>query len=224
MESYKHSCATCGQHVEYTAGYCGRQMQCPICGNTITFPAIPPGRGGKTVAAEPKKPARPWMWNPKAIYLYLRDFPHWNTVVQIAVPFLIIGVLLAGAAFVKNKFADEPAAAPAPIVQAQPGGWDKMTELARADQKMQQDVQSITQARMNLAGAQRVQETWQKRYDLSRGSDEGQTVLASLQSAQQSATLAQNRLNSLRQHFEIDLANYRRLGGNIDYHSQIPDR
>ena len=37
------SCPFCGQHIEYTAGYCGKQMQCPICGQTVTFPALPPG-------------------------------------------------------------------------------------------------------------------------------------------------------------------------------------
>lgn len=161
------------------------------------------------------------MWNAKGIFLYLRDYPHWKTVAQIAVPFLIIGALLAGAAFVKNKFADEPAAAPAPVVEAQPGGWDKMTELARADQKMQQYVQLISQTRMTLASAQRVEDTWEKRYNQTRGSDDGQAVLASLQSAQQSVTQAQNRLTFLRQHFESDLENYRKLGGNIDYRSRV---
>jgi len=223
MESYKHSCAFCGQHVEYTAGYCGRQMQCPICGNTITFPAIPSARGGKTVAVEEQKPARKWLWNAKAIFPYLRDYPHWNTVVQISVPFLIIGALLAGAAFVKKQFADEPAAAPAPVVQAEPGGWDKMTGLARADQKMQQYVQSISHARMALAAAERVLDSEQKRYNLSRGYEEQQAVLSNVQSAQRSVAQAQNTLSYLRQHFDIDLANYQKLGGTIDYRSRVPN-
>jgi hypothetical protein len=222
MESYKHSCAFCGQHVEYTAGYCGRQMQCPICGNTITFPAIPPSRGGKSVGVEQRKPARNWAWNAKAIWFYLRDFPHWNTVVQISVPFLIIGALLAGAAFFKNKFADEPAAATAPVVQGQPGGWDKMTELARADQKMQHYVQWISQARMAVSAAQRQVDVEQKRLSLSHGSDEQQVAQANVQIAEHSLTQAQNNLTSLRQHFETDLNYYRNLGGTIDYRSRVP--
>lgn len=223
MESYKHSCAFCGQHVEYTAGYCGRQMQCPICGNTITFPAIPPARGGKTVAVEEQKPARKWLWNAKAIFPYLRDYPHWNTVVQISVPFLIIGALLAGAAFVKKKFADEPAPAPALVVQAPAGGWDNMTELARSDQKMQQYVQSISQARRTLAAAQMGLDAEQKRYSQARGYEEQQAVMGNVQSCQRSVAQAQNTLNYLRQHFDADLANYRRLGGTIDYRSRVPN-
>src|ERR1700733_11455336 len=142
MESYKHSCPVCGQRDDDSPRYCGRQMQCPICGNTITFPAIPPAVGGKPAAVMQQKPPRKWLWDAKAIFLYLRDFPHWHTVWQILVPFLIIGALLGGAMFVKNKFADEPAPVAAPVVQAEQGGWDKMTELARADQKMQQYVQA----------------------------------------------------------------------------------
>jgi hypothetical protein len=198
-------------------------MQCPICGNTITFPAIPPARGGKSVAVEQTKPTQKWSWNPGAIFLNLRDFPHWNTVAQISVPFLIIGALLAGAAFVKNKFADEPASAPAPVVQAESGGWDKMTALARADQKMQHYVQSILQARKTLAAAQRELDAEQKRYSQARGYEEQQAVMGNVQSAQRSVTQAQNTLTYLRQHFDTDLVNYRKLGGAIDYRSRVPN-
>jgi hypothetical protein len=222
MESYKHSCPVCGQHVEYTAGYCGRQMQCPICGNTIIFPAIPPAKGGKTVTVLPNKPARAWLWNAKAIFLYLRDFPHWKIVGQIAVPFVIIGALLAGAAYVKNKFTDEPAAAEIPVVQAPAGGWDKMTELARADQKMQKYVQSINQAHATLVGAQRALDLEQKRLSQAQGSDEHQAQASNVQSAERNVAQAQNTLNYLRQHFNTDLENYRKLGGTIDYRSQVP--
>jgi hypothetical protein len=198
-------------------------MQCPICGNTIIFPAIPPARGGKTVTVLPNRPARKWMWNAKAIFLNLRDFPHWNTVVQIAVPFVIIGALLAGAAFVKNKFTDEPAPAEAPVVQVQSGGWDKMTALARMDQKMQQYVQSISQARMNLAVAQRALEAEQKRASQAHGGDEQQAASSNVQSAERSVAQIQNTLTYLRQHFNTDLEAYRKLGGTIDYRSRVPN-
>jgi len=142
--------------------------------------------------------------------------------VQILVPFLIIGALLAGAAFVKNKFADEPAAAPAPVVQTDSGGWDKMTELARTDQKMQQYVQSLTQAHQVLAASQRELDLEHQRYSRARGYDEQQAVMASVQSAERSVTKAQNTLTYLRQHFDTDLEKYRRLGGTIDYRSRVP--
>ena len=100
MESYKLSCPFCGQHIEYTVGYCGKQMQCPICSQTVTFPALPPGRSGPTlhVKSLERKPERKWSWKLPAALTFLLKFQHWNVVAQCAVPFLIIGVLLAGAA------------------------------------------------------------------------------------------------------------------------------
>jgi hypothetical protein len=220
MESYKHSCPTCGQHIEYTAGYCGRQMQCPICGNTITFPAIPPASGGKKIADEQPKPARQWSWNLAKIFVSVRDFPHWNTVMQILIPFVIIGALLAGALFVKNKFSDQPEAS-TPVVQAPVGGWDKMNELARADQKMQKDVQAIAQTKKSLASAQAMLNAEQKRLGQARDSDEKQTLTANVQSVERSVNQAQNALATLRQQFQADMEKYRKLGGTIDYYSRV---
>jgi endogenous inhibitor of DNA gyrase (YacG/DUF329 family) len=76
MESYKHSCPFCGQHIEYTAGYCGKQMQCPMCGQTVTFPALPPGRPGPAlhVKSLERKPERKWNWKLPAALAFLRTF------------------------------------------------------------------------------------------------------------------------------------------------------
>jgi hypothetical protein len=225
MESYKHSCPVCGQHVEYTAGYCGQQMQCPMCGGAIIFPAIPPTRGGKSVADEPKaaKPARRWGWNAKAVFLYFRDFSHWNIVGQVAVPFLIVGALLAGAIFVKNKFSDQPEQAPASVAQAPVGGWDKMTALARADQKAQQDVQTVLQAKRALGEAERALAAQQKSYSQARSSDDQQAIQAYVQSAQRTEKQAQATYDAYRRQFQADMAAYRKLGGTVDYTSQIPN-
>src|ERR1700678_1797356 len=99
MESFKHSCPFCGQHIEYTAGYCGKQMQCPICGHTVTFPALPPARSGQTLRVKSleRKPERKWSWKLPPALVFLLNFQHWNVVAQCAVPFVIIGALLAGA-------------------------------------------------------------------------------------------------------------------------------
>ena len=48
-------------------------------------------------------------------------------------------------------------------------------------------------------------------------------VLSNVQSAQRSVAQAQNTLSYLRQHFDIDLANYQKLGGTIDYRSRVPN-
>jgi hypothetical protein len=200
-------------------------MQCPICGGAIIFPAIPPKSGGKTIAGDPAKPARAprnWGWNAKAVFLYIRDFPHWNTVGQVAVPFLIVGALLAGAIFVKNKFSDQSDQAPASVTQAPVGGWDKMTALARADQKVQQDVQVVLQAKKAVGDAERALQAQQKSYSQARGSDEQQAVQAYVQSAQHTQKQAQDAYDARRRQFQADMAAYRKLGGAIDYSSQIP--
>jgi hypothetical protein len=223
MESYKHSCPVCGQHVEYTAGYCGRQMQCPICGNTITFPAIPPSKtGSKSVFSEKPKRSRQWAGKAGKIFGGVWDFPHWNTVMQVLVPFVIIGVLLAAAVWVKNKYSDEPAPEPAPVIQADSAGWDKMTKLAQADRKMQQYVQSILQTRKALAAAQAADRNEQKRLGEARDPDEKQAISSNLQSYERAVNQTQDRLTTLQRQFQIDYEKYRGMGGTVDYASQVP--
>jgi DNA-directed RNA polymerase subunit RPC12/RpoP len=222
MESYKHSCPACGQHVEYTAGYCGRQIQCPICGGTIAFPAVPPTGGSKTVENEARKAVQQPPWNLMSVYISLKNFSHWSTVWQVAVPFLIIGTLLAGALFVKSRFADEPPAVGAPVIQAEHGGWDKLTELAHTDQRMQQYIQAIIQAHKTLATAQRNLEAAEKLYNQTQNPDEKQAVSGEVQSARHVLTQAENNLAFLRRRFDTESENYRKLGGTVDYRSRLP--
>jgi hypothetical protein len=197
-------------------------MQCPICGNTITFPAVPPTKGGKIIADETPKPRRKWNGNIGGIFVYLRDYPHWDTVGQIMVPFVIIGALLAGALWVKNKFTEEPASGPAPIVQGEGGGWDKMTEMARVDQRMQQYVQSIILTKKAVTSASRALEAEQKRLAEARDPDEKQAISANVQSYERALNQTQNKLSSLQQHFQTDYEKYRNMGGTIDYISRVP--
>jgi hypothetical protein len=149
MESYKHSCPVCGQHIEYTAGYCGKQMVCPICGKTVTFPAIPPG--GKGPALRIKRPeaarAAKWSFDFFGIPAFLRRFEHWNLVLVCLVPFIIVGALLAGAAVVRKHLGNEPVAPLAPLLQADTNAWQKMTDLARADQLVQGQLGAVRRAR-----------------------------------------------------------------------------
>lgn len=222
MESYKHSCPVCGQHVEYTAGYCGRQMQCPICGNTITFPAIPPKTGGKTIYVEEvKKPIVQWAWNAKAIFVYLRDYPHWKIVGQVLVPFILIGALLAGASFVKKRFSDESGPV-APVIQAPQGGWDKMTELARADQKMQECVQSLLRAHQSMLVAQAQERAAEGESSRAHGSQEHELANDHERRAQFAINEAQKQISFLRAKFETEFDNYQKLGGTVDYRSKVP--
>jgi hypothetical protein len=196
-------------------------MQCPICGNTITFPAIPPTTGGKAIAIEQPRPVHKWAWGAKAIFIYLRDYPQWRIVAQISVPFLIIGALLAGAAFVKNKFSDEPAPVAAPVIQAQPGGWDKMTEIARSDQKVRQCVHSIAQAHASLLVLEGMHQAAEQEVARARGSQEREIAENHVHDADREVTQAQKVLGVLRERFEAELANYQKLGGTVDYRNQV---
>jgi hypothetical protein len=213
MESYKHSCPFCGQHIEYTAEYCGRQMQCPSCNKTVAFPAIPPGKGRGAPAARVKtqeaKPAPSRQrYAPKALG-FLRDFEHWNVVWQCAVPFLIIGALLAGATFVKRKFSDAPIPVAAPAVQADPEAWQKMTDLTKAEQAVQHLIKVCNVDHAMLLDAERARQQLEKADSFQRKSLDDQ------------AQAAQNSFNAAHKRLDAAMQKYRELGGTVDYQSQL---
>ena len=156
METYKHSCPFCGQHIEYTIGYCGKQMICPICSKTVTFPALPPG--GKKQGLRIKRPEAvsdaKWAFNVRAIIAALRGFDHWNLVLTGLVPFVIVAVLLVGANLVRKYTAEGPALPVAPQAQADPDAWQKMKDLARADQLVQAQLALLARDQGAIAAAQ----------------------------------------------------------------------
>jgi hypothetical protein len=202
METYKHSCPFCGQHVEYTVGYCGKQMACPICGKTITFPAIPPGGKGPKLhlkRAEPESSFQ-WKWpfDLAAKLAFLGRFKQWNLALTCLVPFLIIVGLLVGAHWIRKHFGDEPSMPAVPAAQADPSAWQKMTDLARADQDVQAKLALVRQAQANL--------NTKKQYHA-----EPQAVAA-----------AQNAVSAATRAFETSFQNYQQLGGQVDYRSQLP--
>jgi hypothetical protein len=214
MESYKHSCPFCGQHIEYTAGYCGKQMQCPICGKTVTFPAIPPGRKGPAlhVKSLERKPERKWTWKAPAALTFLLNFQHWNVVAQCAVPFLIIGVLLAGAVVVKKKLGDAPApddAPAAPVVQADPEAWQRSADLMKAELAVKDQMKVVTAAHTKADMAERLRQQVQNQEPFQRKSIEAQ------------AQAAQKELEAARRQFDRAYDLYHKLGGTVDYRSQL---
>lgn len=214
MESYKHSCPFCGQHIEYTAGYCGKQMQCPICGNTITFPALPPSRStqGLHIRRPVEKPAGKISWPTPAFLLVLRDFPHWKIVAQCAVPFVIIGALLYGASFVGKKTSDQPAAPFAPVVQAEPDAWQKMTDLTRADSAVQARLSELIFAQRALRMAQRVRDEYEHK----------STPEVQRNAAEKNLAEAQQTFNVAQQRFDAAFEKYQTMGGSVDYRSRVP--
>jgi endogenous inhibitor of DNA gyrase (YacG/DUF329 family) len=218
MESYKHSCPFCGQHIEYTADYCGQQMQCPSCGKTVAFPAIPPGRGAASArvkeldSKQPEgKPARTKPQHVSKAPGFLRDFEHWNLVWQCVLPFVIIGLLLAGAAFVKNKLSDNSAPVAAPVVQADPAAWQKNVELTKADQKIRSLIAELNAAHGMVVAADRARQQATSADSLQRKNIEQQTQVA------------QTTFAASRKRLDDALEKYREIGGTVDYRSQIPN-
>jgi hypothetical protein len=218
MEAYKHSCPFCGQHIEYTVEYCGKQMQCPSCGKTVAFPAIPPGRGRGAPTARVKeldarraeaKPAPSWLRNTPRALGFLRDFEHWNVVWQCAVPFLIIGLLLAGAAFVKKKFSDASAPVATPAVQANPEAWQRIADLTKADRAVRALMEEYDAAHAMVVAAERARQQVEK-------GDPSQK-----KSVEEQVQLAQDTLNATHKRLDAALEKYRKLGGTVDYRSRI---
>jgi hypothetical protein len=211
MESYKHSCPFCGQHIEYTVEYCGKQMQCPMCQQTVTFPAIPPGRPNAPLRVKSleKKPERKWTLKLPAPLAFLLDFQHWNVVAQCAVPFLIIGVLLGGAIFVKKKLGDAPTADAMPAMQADPEAWQRSIDLAKAEMVVKDRMKDVTVAQAYATAAEQAR----RRVEHEEAAEKKR--------AEEQAQQAQKNLTAARVRFDAALSNYRHLGGTIDYRSQI---
>lgn len=221
MEAYRHSCPFCGQHIEYTAGYCGKQMVCPMCSQNITFPAVPPGKAKsalhikRTEASETRK----WPIDFGPILEFFEKFKHWNVLLACAVPFLIVAGLLYGASFVKQHFNEDADPVKAPAVQADPTAWQKMAALTQADQAVQQQLQNVIAAHNTVLSAQAVLAGDRAQYSHS-------TITAAVQGKlnqdDQMVQRAQNNLNATRNAFENACRNYQSLGGKVDYEQQAP--
>jgi hypothetical protein len=225
MESYKHSCPFCGQHIEYTAGYCGKQMVCPICGQTVTFPAIPPGGKGPSLHINRPEaaPAPKWSFDFHGILGFLRRFEHWNTVLVCLAPFIIVGALLAGAAVVRKQLGNAPAMPVAPSLQADPNAWQKMTDLARADQLAREKLDAVRKAGAAVAAAERYRASVHAFYHTKRAPDQAtyESWMAQYKAADQAVAKAQKDLAAAHQCFDNAVQNYQKLGGTIDYRRQL---
>jgi hypothetical protein len=184
-----------------------------MCGQVVTFPAIPPGRAAASlhVKHSETRTARKWAQKVPAALAFLLGFQHWSVVAQCAVPFLVVGMLLAGAAFVKNKLGEPSAPVATPTVEADPQAWQKMTDLAKADQAVRDRMSEVAAAQATLATAKRVRESVAHMDPMQqRGAD-------------QQVRRAEATLSAVRKQFDAALTCYQRLGGTVDYRSQIPN-
>jgi hypothetical protein len=183
-----------------------------MCGTTVTFPVVPPGRAASALRLKGAKaaPVRNWALKLPGALAFLRNFQHWNVVGQCAVPFLIIAALVWTAAFVKNKLGDPTSGEGAlPAVQADPDAWRRMTDLTKAEKAAQDAVKALNQANAYLSSCELTRKRLEK-------ADPAQKKNADelLQNAQKTVTAA-------RKQFDDANNKYRQLGGSVDYYSQL---
>jgi hypothetical protein len=190
-------------------------MTCPICGNVVTFPAIPPKTTAKGLRLDrpAEQPARKWSWKPRGVFLYLRDFPHWKIIGGVLAPFLIIGGLLWGAKYVKQTFTDPPAAAPVEAVApVDPDSWQKSADADRAGAKVADQVRVTLAARSAMKQATKVRDAARHQYGAS--SSFTASAEEALQRAQNIYSINYNKFRELN-------AEYQKLGGTVDYQAQL---
>ncbi|MGO8698196.1 MAG: hypothetical protein ACLQVY_10815 [Limisphaerales bacterium] len=192
-------------------------MTCPICGNVVTFPAIPPKTTAKGLRLD--RPAgqagRKWTWKPRGIFLFLRDFPHWKIIGGVLVPFLIIGGLLEGAGYVKKMFRDDPAVAPAVgVAPVAPGAWQESVDLSLAGQSVEEQMKVVRAWRAAVERAQESRDNTRRQYGGS--SSYAASADQALQRAQNNSIAAYNKFRELN-------ATYQKLGGKTDYEAHLSD-
>jgi hypothetical protein len=191
-------------------------MTCPICGNVVTFPAIPPKTTAKGLRLDRPtgQAARKWVWRPRGIFLFLRDFPHWKIIGGVLVPFLIIGGLLEGAGYVKKTFTDQPAAAPVEgVAPLAPGAWQESVDLSLADQAVRDKLKIALTFHAAMKQAEEIRDNTRRQFGGS--SPNAAKADEALQRAQNNFVIARNQ-------FLDKNSTYLKLGGKVDYRSQLP--
>jgi hypothetical protein len=226
MEKFKHSCPACGQRIEYTVDYCGKQIACPTCQAAVLFPAIPPVTATQKLRLQRDAgPRRKKGLLDFPFLKALRNYPHWKVVGACVVPFLIVTGLVLGANFLKSQNTDQPAAQ-TPRAVAQPvsqDAWNKMTELGAVEQQVKNCVRAALAAKAAVAQAMAAQNQLTAAYHGSIPSSIYQNVMEQERLASEKINMAQQQLGATRQAFEAAYTRYQSLGGQFDYRSQMPD-
>ena len=146
MSPHKYACPYCGQHMEFTDEYFGRRIPCPKCQHTIALPALPTGKMTsplRLVRAAAQSPGK-FQFNFASLVLFLREFKHWKIVGLCLLPFaLVAGALVAASRTGQPDPPPQPPPLPAAVA---PQSLDKLTELTRADQLVQEQLAAVHRA------------------------------------------------------------------------------
>ncbi len=226
MEKFKHSCPACGQRIEYTVDYCGKQVACPTCQAPVLFPAIPPTTATQKLRlqrdAGPRK-KRGLFDLP--FFKGLLNFPHWKVVGACLIPFLLVGGLVWGANFLKSQNADQtPAQTPRAVAQpVSQDAWNKMTQLGAVEQQVKNCLRAATVAKAAVVQAMAARD---QLYGMYKGSSLpasiSQNVMEQERAADNKVNMAQQQFAAACQAFNTAFINYQNAGGQVDYRSQLP--
>jgi hypothetical protein len=224
METFKLSCPRCGQHIEYTKDYCGRQVQCPSCAGSVTFPALPPGALTQKLRLERDRPKvkQPFRLDFGKILAstisFVRNFQHWQIVLMCLLPFGFIVVALGIASVVRHQ--DQQPNSEQPVVaETRKTETQQVDAMLKADAIVRSRVQSILAAKSRLDNAVARRSQLRAMYSGRNPSAAARTVMAN---ADEQVEAAEANLNGWKKSFDIDYANYEKAGGKIDYRSQLP--
>jgi DNA-directed RNA polymerase subunit RPC12/RpoP len=229
MSGYKYACPYCGQHIEYTEGYAGQRMPCPMCQQSIMFPAIPSGlkkTSSLRLVRDIPKPVQQFHFSFAGLFLFLRE--HWKVIGTCLVPFAVLaGALLAASSFRHSE--PPPAPAPAPTATAAETTPSSETEasstsdpppvptdLTQASQQVQARLSAVKQASAALQAAQKNNTAIRQQYADSPAGE------ASEKSAEAACQAAQKSLTAAKTAFGAAFTNYQAIGGPIDYRRQLP--
>ena len=215
MSQHKYACPYCGQHLEYTDGHSGMHIPCPKCQHPIVLPAIPAGKltSSLRLVRPVARPAARFQFTFAGIVLALREFKHWRIVGMCLVPFVLVaGAVVAASVSGRNEAA--PPAVPAEVV-VDTQALETLTDLTRADQRVQDELAAVNRA---FAACQAAEKKQGALHDQHRGP----TSPATFQAVDEAAKRAHQAHANARKEFDKAFAQYQKLGGAIDYRRQLP--
>jgi len=160
-------------------------------------------------------PAAKFQFSFAGIALFLREFKHWKTVGICMIPFVLVaGALVAASVSARRQAASAPAPVPATVI-VDPQALDKLTDLTRADQLVQQRLAAVNRA---STACQKASQTVTALHNQRRGA----ASPAALKGADQAVSRANQALANARKDFDAAFAQYQKLGGAVDYRQQLP--
>ena len=215
MSEHKFACPHCGQHIEYADAHCGIRICCPQCRHPIVLPGLLAGKTTSSLGlVRPvDRPAAKFDFTFAGMLLALREFKHWKMVGICLVPFVLVAAALV-AASVSARHEAAPAAAPNGVT-VDPHALDTLTDLTRANQLVQDQLAAVNRA---FAVCQAAEKKQAETHNLHRGPASAETF----QAVDEAARRAHLALANARKEFDKTFALYQKLGGTIDYRSQLP--